>query len=294
MTSLCALNKNTETCISKPVLKSLAKQYIPESINSSNKIIIEKLSQNSECGKLDTLQQKEICILKNIKKDNKDSELPDMIDKIMLNSFKPITKRLDSKYWINNSEIDNIQHQLQSLFPNYYYTNIHMIDLVMFDPTTKDLMPNIIKPITEINFVDEINKVNNYLTYNKELKYYGMVINTDKSTGRGLHWFSIYIDFTKSPITIEYFNSSGYDIENKNFKKFFLDLADTISFHCKQCKFIKVTDIEHQRSDTANCGSYSLFYIWKRLNNTKLEYFTNNKITDEEMTEFRSFLFRLE
>ena len=65
-----------------------------------------------------------------------------------------------------------------------------------------------IKPITEINFIDELKKNNSNFTYNGELKNFGVVINTDLSTNGGIHWFSIFIDFTVTPITIEYFNSS--------------------------------------------------------------------------------------
>jgi hypothetical protein len=61
----------------------------------------------------------------------------------------------------------------------------------------------------------------------------------------------------------------------------------------KKCNFVKVTDIQHQREDTANCGSYALFYIWKRLNGIPYTYFAENKIKDEHMEEFRKFLYRL-
>lgn len=99
-----------------------------------------------------------------------------------------------------------------------------------------------------------------------------MVCNTDLSTNGGIHWFSIFIDFTTNPIQIEYFNSSGYPLirgihitERKQFYEFFQNLADELTKQGYPAKFIQVTEIEHQRSDTANCGSYSLFYIWSRL-----------------------------
>jgi hypothetical protein len=173
-----------------------------------------------------------------------------------------------------------------------------MIDLEMYKPQNNELLLNHEKilNIKDINFKNELNKLNNYLKYNGDLKYYGIVCNTDTSQGSGIHWFSIFIDFTNNPITIEYFNSSGYDIKNddygNNFKNFFINLADDLTFNKKNCKFIKVTNIEHQRSDTANCGSYSLYYIWKRLNNTSYEYFKDNQIIDEDMEKFRSFLWR--
>ena len=68
-------------------------------------------------------------------------------------------------------------------------------------------------------------------------------------------------DTNDKPYNIEYFNSSGYDIRNKAFKQYFVNLADEITREVKKCNFIKVTDIQHQKSDTANCGSYALFYI---------------------------------
>lgn len=133
------------------------------------------------------------------------------------------------------------------------------------------------------------------------MKYYGVICNTDLSSNGGKHWFSIFIDFTANPITIEYFNSSGYSIlngehkiERRNFSEFFYNLADELTKNNKPAKFIQVTEIEHQRADTANCGSYSIFYLWARLNNKPLKYFKDNKIKDEDMEKFRSVMWRKE
>lgn len=69
-------------------------------------------------------------------------------------------------------------------------------------------------------------------------------------------------------------------------------MADDLTRSGFPAKFIQVTEIEHQRDDTANCGSYSLFYIWSRLNGKPYTLFKNNRITDELMEEFRSVLWR--
>lgn len=178
-----------------------------------------------------------------------------------------------------------------------------MIDLKMFEPSNTDLIQHSDKiyPLVDINFVNEILKKNNKLTYNGPLKYFGVVCNTDISSNNGKHWFSIFIDFTKSPITIEYFNSSGYSIlngtyklERSNFAKFFYNIADELTKNNHPAEFKQVTEIEHQRHDTANCGSYSIFYIWSRLNGQSMEYFKNNKILDEDMEKFRSVMWRKE
>jgi hypothetical protein len=217
------------------------------------------------------------------------------MNKALITYFKPVTKSFDGNYWMNNTDIDSIQYQFQTLFKGYYYSNIHMIDLVMFNPNNEHMMQHgdKIKSIREINFVNELKGENNKLTYNRELKNYGIVVNTDNSSNSGKHWFSIFINFEATPITIEYFNSSGYDIKNINFKKYFMNLADEITREVRKCVFLKITDISHQRSNTANCGSYALLFLWKRLNKTPYEYFAKNKITDEQTEAFRKFLFRL-
>jgi hypothetical protein len=293
----------------KNILNSLANLYKVKNIKDSATIINTLSNKNDVCRLKPNSKEKELCILEQIKKDNNHSgsnsnpelvnkNISTIINKYIITYFKPVTKQLHKNYWINNTEIDNIQYQFQKKFKGYYYSYIHMIDLEMYKPQNNELLLNHEKilNIKDINFKNELNKLNNYLKYNGDLKYYGIVCNTDTSQGSGIHWFSIFIDFTNNPITIEYFNSSGYDIKNddygNNFKNFFINLADDLTFNKKNCKFIKVTNIEHQRSDTANCGSYSLYYIWKRLNNTSYEYFKDNQIIDEDMEKFRSFLWR--
>ncbi len=287
--SICSLNQSSKLCLPNIIIQKLQKEVLDTNHKDDNNIMKE-LADNTKCNINTDLQSTELCILQKLKKN---TDIKDIVDNAIITYFKPITKSYDANYWLNNSEIDHIQHQLLTLFEGYYYSNIHMIDLVMFDPHHSDKIPYNIYPITEINFINECKKENCLLTHNGDLNYYGIVFNTDTSNNSGLHWFSIFIDFTSDPINIEYFNSSGYDIKNRKFKEYLINLADEISKDVRQCKFVKVTDIEHQRSDTANCGSFSLFYIWSRLNGKPYSYFTDNKITDERMQKFREFLFRL-
>lgn len=297
--NICALNNNKSYCLPDASLIIISKTFLNDDKLKPTEII-ETLSEQVSCKEGDTLQEKELCILKELKDDG-NKELSEAVTKQLIKYFKPKAKRLDGNYWLNNTEIDTVQYQLQSQFPGYYYSYIHMIDLKMFNPNTINYIVNGHKvyAIDEINFVDELNKKNNKLNYNGDLKYYGIVCNTDISSGNGIHWFSIFIDFTVKPITIEYFNSSGYSLikgshqnERNNFLKFFLNLADELTKNGFPAKFIQVTDLEHQREDTANCGSYSLFYIYSRLNGVKYEHFSKNKIYDENMESFRKDLWR--
>ncbi len=300
--TICSLNKNQNgTCIPKETYNILSNTILKKNNLNSNEIINELANKTNKCNNILNKNEKELCVLTDIKENNKNNKIGNAISKQIISFFKPKTKKLDGNYWLNNTEIDQIQYQFQLNYPGYYYSYIHMIDLKMFEPSDKDILlnNNKIYPIKEINFINELTKNNNKLTYNDNLKYYGIVCNTDLSTNNGLHWFSIFIDFTKNPIEIEYFNSSGYSIldgkyrkEREDFLKFFINLADDLTKNGFNTKFVQVTEIEHQRHDTANCGSYSLYYIWSRLNKKSSNYFQKNKILDEDMEKFRSILWR--
>lgn len=295
--SICSLNKKTPHCLSKETINTLSESF-SNKLNNNNPInTINELASKANCSKSLSTQEKELCILKKIQSENKNTDLEKTIKKHILISFKPLAKKLTEEYWLNNTEIDQIQYQFQKHFPGYYYSYIHMIDLKMFEPSNTDIILNShkIENIKKINFINEL-KNNGQLTYNHKLQNYGIVCNTDTSDGRGKHWFSIFIDFKSNPITIEYFNSSGYPLnqtqDRTKFAEFFYNLADDLTKNGYPAEFIQVTKIEHQNSDTANCGSYSLFYIWKRLRGTPYTFFKNNKITDPMMEKFRSFLWR--
>ncbi len=283
--SICILNKEQESCLPEKIIKKIEFKILNKDSKSDKNNTIELLAEKQECNG-ETIQEKEVCILEKLNDDES--------KKILLHHFKPVTKSFNKNYWINNTEIDSVQYQLALENEGYYYSNIHMIDLVMFNPNTTEHMNYKVKCIKDINFVNELKKVNNVLTYNGELKNYGIVINTDTSKGHGLHWFSIFIDFQSDLVTIEYFNSSGYDIENNNFKNYFDNIVDDITRdrHIKNCKWVQVTDIQHQRDDTANCGAYALYYIWSRLQGKPYKYFATHKILDEDMVEFRKLIFR--
>jgi len=300
--SLCALNTHKTHCLPSDTITAISSITIKDSINNTNSnIIIPKISKSLGCDTNLSIQQQELCILTKIKQGTDNNNLENAIEKQKLKYFKIPTKSLDKNHWLNNTEIDNIQFQLQNKYNGYYYSTIHMIDLINFPPYNNELILNgdKIYNIKDINFVEELNANNNKLNYNGKLKNFGIVCNTDLSTNSGIHWFSIFIDFTTKPIQIEYFNSSGYPLtkgdhisERKKFYEFFQNMADELTKYGYPAKFIQVTEIEHQRSDTANCGSYSLFYIYSRLKGKPYTIFQNNKITDELMEKFRSILWR--
>jgi hypothetical protein len=133
--------------------------------------------------------------------------------------------------------------------------------------------------------------------YKKGFNCFGCVINTDRSTGGGIHWMAIFGDF-RSPnrFTVEIFNSSGQTPSNEfgswvlNAKTIMSDIIEKEKIKNITASAIKVCGVKQQKSRT-ECGPYSLYYIWARLNNVPPELFLKHRIEDEKMFEFRQHLF---
>ena len=293
-------------------------------MNSTNECLYNKVNKNGTC--LDnehiTLIAENLNVAPTITAIKKETDctldscilnktsLDDVeLKKIELETLKPYTESVDKNYWLNNTEIDSCMIQFHNEFPGFGFSFIHMIDLKMFSPTNKNVISYNVYPVTEIDFGNEFNlkTTNNFIhTYNNEkLKSYGVIFNTDSSDGSGQHWFVIYISTdqpseinpSKNRITIELFNSSGYDISDDNFNIFWTKQALDIQKKTNQeCIYKKVSNIKHQNDNTGNCGAYSLFYIWSRLNGKNPSYFNNDdaSIKDAFITKFRSYLFRTE
>jgi len=129
----------------------------------------------------------------------------------------------------------------------------------------------------------------------------GVVLNTDNRSGTGKHWFCIFCDFRGSgsqqdPYTVEYFNSSG-NLPLEPVLVWLNKTAKHISHHefasgakKRHCAKVVASRVRHQQSQT-ECGLYSLYYIWCRLNKEPIESFRGRPIPDAKMTEFRKHLF---
>jgi hypothetical protein len=123
----------------------------------------------------------------------------------------------------------------------------------------------------------------------------GCIINSDVYAGSGKHWMALFVDasdISETPTwTIEFFNSAAIKPESE-----WLDWMIKTKNELLQCnpraiiKHVYVCKIWHQHSRT-ECGPYSMFYIWARLNHTPADYFIHNVVPDQFMFEFRQHLF---
>ncbi len=117
----------------------------------------------------------------------------------------------------------------------------------------------------------------------------GVVFNTDVSTGRGKHWFCVYVDLLANPITIEHFNSSGR-AARESVNIWMSKQAAELREEGFDAVEINGADKVVQKSNT-ECGMWSLIYIlWRLLGHTRTAFYAS-KPTDDEMVKLRKLLF---
>jgi hypothetical protein len=289
----CALNKNPNqhgSCLDASHVQAIAAYTKGNSIS--------EIKTETQCTT-------DACILSKV-------NLPVPIKgKIEREALKTKAESLDGNYWINNTEIDTCMSQMRKQYPGFAHTFIHMSDMKTFPPSNLKSFDYTVKQLTDINlpvcFRRSINKEPPCAELSTEgnvpLKSVGIVFNTDSSAGSGQHWFAVYISTdmkdpnypTKPLILIEVFNSSGLDINSQAFQSFWAKQAIDIATETKcTCEYQLVSTVPHQRDDTGNCGSYSLFYIYSRLRGVRPEEFNvaGGRLSDENMQKFRSVLFK--
>lgn len=189
---------------------------------------------------------------------------------------------------LNNHNIDTPLNALTYQHTGFYHMKFQMI---CFAGIREGKLWKIINGVGATP--TELGKINLVMSViNRGKDTFGVVLNTDTRAGAGIHWFSLFCDFRKRPFTVEYFNSSGnmpmpqvHDWLNKT-TSYIKDAgyADT--------KKVILSKFPHQIDSETECGPYSVYYIWSRLNGVSSDTFQKNRVKDSEMIKFRKLLFK--
>jgi hypothetical protein len=174
---------------------------------------------------------------------------------------------------LNNHNIDTVISNICSVAGNYHMP-FQMIDFAGTDRY----------PATELGNIDIIKDAKD-----KGFTTMSVVLNTDVRSGGGIHWFPLFISFKNSPITIEYFNSSG-NRPVREVNDWMLKTQKHLTSNGHKANIIIPSGLVHQRGDT-ECGLYSIYYIWNRLNDVPYIRFHNTRVTDKQMVNFRKMCF---
>lgn len=175
-------------------------------------------------------------------------------------AFKPDGPRYGTAL-ISDSNIDNVLATWTKEFPKFYHYTYCMDDFY-----------NTGSSLTDVPFD---------VVLSKGYKSAACILNTDISTGRGLHWRCLYM----TPSSIEYFNSSGNPPTNSVLRYMLEQKAKIPSL-----ELVYGTGIVHQALKT-ECGIYCLYFIRKRLEGTSYDFFKYKRIDDLDVQEFRKRIF---
>ena len=215
--------------------------------------------------------QSESCILK--RSDFVDFAKIANVEDILNEFFKPSGPALNFGL-LSNFHIDDVLDQFEDRFANRKFLHI---PFQMRDFETIG---------TQLATVDLAEKFKTYDTF-------GVVINTDLSSGKGIHWFCIFGENYKTHVALEYFNSSGkqplVEIQTwlqktKNYLEMKMKIPVTVFY---------TTGIMFQNDDHS-CGLYSLAYIWLRLERVPPKWFNTDNFNDKKMHDIRKNMFRWE
>ena len=224
---------------------------------------------------LKSICNKESCWLKqNFVEGKLDTELS--------NSFAPKSPadwKKNPNEWLSSVDILDVMKQYEKAYKCFEFMGPTPID---FD--TKMMGDQCVwEELCKFNLQEQIDSGKTKI---------GIIFNTDKHTGGGKHWFSLFINIKKGEI---FFYDSAGDMAGKEIQAF-IDRVIEQGKNLKQTKPIAFKmdsnyPVEHQMG-TTECGVYSLYFIVHMLEDKLTgHYLKTHKIKDKYMQQFRKVYF---
>jgi hypothetical protein len=271
-------NENEIICSSQETIKKMEEfieQKVGKKAPKNKKLLLDELNKllgtDSES---EILSNKEFCSYIGHEKCKYEKET-------MMLPLKPNGKN----GLVDNDQIDKSLGQLVRKFNGLHKKNKSPFNpfFIPFQMIDFDIMN------TELSEVD--------LKELKEVGYncFGVILNTDISSGPGQHWFCIFWDGTTKgtkddPWILEFFNSSGNlpvpEVENWLHK-----MEAQLAKQGIHLKTKIVLNFELQK-DKHSCGIYCIAYIYHRLHGGSIDDFVSGEANDNFMDSFRKKIFR--
>lgn len=205
-------------------------------------------------------------------------------DILLLRNFK--LKGPTNNDLLSNVNIDGVLTQWGGKWRDFYNYNFNMLNYATYRYAGNEV----------IRQPDTLATVRFETLYGEGYRTAACVINSDVYQGPGKHWMALFVDARAAldgsdRVTVEFFNSSGRPPVPEWVNWMVKTKIALQSLGFKRIELVNCCSIEHQDSAT-ECGVYSLYYIWCRLNGVPPEMFTRGQqIPDEKMFEFRQHLF---
>lgn len=187
---------------------------------------------------------------------------------------------------LSDTNIDTVMQQWAAKCPNFWAYNFNMLNYASFSFRKGKVLPSP-DTLATVRFED---------LYLRGYRCAACVINSDVYQGAGKHWMALFADARDASPgatwSVEFFNSSGNGPapEWVNWMHKTRDAMEKLAPVGVRVEIVRVSRLRHQDS-RSECGVYSLFYIWGRLNGVPYDYFAQTRISDKLMMEFRHHLF---
>ena len=261
--SECSFTKDQgPVCSPKQIIGTMAK-YLKIDDKADHITIVTKMKEETNCNS-------ESCIFKDPKflQFAKLSKTKNLLDEF----FKPSGPATHFGL-LSNFNIDEVLDQLVERFSDFLHIPYQMRDFE--------------------TICSELARVDLAKEFNNGKKQFGVVLNTDWSSGRGIHWYCIFGEKKNNKIQLEYFNSSGKEPlpetqawlqKNKHYLAKELKIPVEVKYS---------TGIQFQ-NDEHSCGVYCLMYLWLRLEGVDNSWFNSENFNDTFMHKARRVLFRHE
>ncbi len=190
----------------------------------------------------------------------------------------------DSLALLSNVHIDATLRRWARVFPEFFPCPFAMMDFNHSGDFFGEVdLLDVLDGNIEVDLGAGIGAVRRKSTY------FGCVVNTDVSSGRGKHWVAVFVDCRGKKWSVEYFNSAG-NPPPRPMTDWLARSSAKLSSRCPT-SVVAVTDVDHQESQT-ECGLYALYYIRRRLEGTPYSFFFEKLVPDAAMTAFRRHVFR--
>lgn len=197
---------------------------------------------------------------------------------LLLKPKAPEQWKVNPEEWLSTDEIEKIEKQYKKIFSDYEYLGTFPIDFDLASETGECL----VSALCSMKMKDMIA--------NGKTQF-GIVFNTDVSTGPGEHWVAVFCDVRPELeyARMTYFDSYAHrpEREIKVLMKRWKQQCDDLSMHPKPM-MLTYNKTRHQYKDS-ECGMYCLYFHYCCLTGISME----DKVPDEVVRGLRGLLFKV-
>jgi hypothetical protein len=165
--------------------------------------------------------------------------------------------------WLSNIDINQVLYQYEEKYPDFKFLGAVPMDFMELDYL----------PFKQMDFDD---------FKNENITKIGVIFNTDKSTGPGKHWISLFCDFSNAQI---YFSDSVGIRPPKEVNNF-MKLLEKYIQKSNNNVDIRYNKTQHQKGNS-ECGVYSINFILRLLKGKTFDYITRKRLTDDKVNKCR-------